>query len=298
MRRHKWIKRSLLALAAVLTLTAAMGYWAFKGTPDYYVRSSLSAQEQSDAAQRALNKIIDTREWANDVWISEERSIQGNIITGANVATRPATTTIAGRPFTVSFTEGELNALFQQWSRNHWEEKIGQYVNDPALILRDGRLILAGTVTDMGAVASFHFYPLIDEQGRLLLTLESVRAGRLPMPEMIYAAQRDRLLAALQLRLPGWQKGAAIAPNGVANDAAVAAHMSQLLIDVMHRTPREPVLFLPFDVDRRAVPVRLTDVQIADGGVTLTVESMTGPDRAALLERIREPSPRITASVQ
>ncbi len=297
--RRKWFKRSLLGLAVVLTAAAAVGYWAFKGTPDYYHRPTLTAAERADAANRAIEKFRQGKEWANDVWVGEHRALLVDSAGGA-ASTSPSTSpaTRPGQSLTISFTETELNAFFQQWSADHWEGKFGQYVKDPAVVLRDGRLIIIGTVIDAGAVISFHFQSRIDAQSRLLLTLESVRAGRLPMPEMMYAAQRDRLLAALESRLPGWQQDATIAPNGVANDAAVAAHMSQLLIDVMHRAPREPVLFLPFDVDGRAVPVRLTDVQITDGDVTLTVESMNAEDRAALLERIREPAPTVTASAQ
>ena len=293
MRRRRWIKRSLLAIAAVLTGAAALSYWAFKGTPDYYHRPQLSPQERADAADRADEKIIRTRYWANELWAQEQR----DIVDGAGATTAAATRTRAAQSYTVSFTENELNAFFEKWS-NSWEARYANRVKDPAVVLRDDRIILLGTVSEIGAIASFHFQPLIDDQGRLRLTLESVRAGRLPMPEMIWAAQRDRLVAGLQQRLPAWQSKATIAPNGVANREAVAAHMSKLLFDVLARRPREPVLFLPFEDDGRAVPVQLTSVRITDGELTLTVESMPPADRAALLERIREPVPGATASAQ
>ena len=294
-RRRRWIKRSLLAIAVVLTGAAALSYWAFKGTPDYYQRPQLSAQERSDAANRAIQKFGNTKEWANNLWVTEQRTINE----GAPASTNPATTQAGRQPLTVSFTEHELNAFFQDWSPTFgWGDKLAPYVKDPALALREDRIILVGTLVDVGAIASAHFQPLIDGQGQLRLTLESVRAGRLPMPEMIWAAQRNRLVAALQQRLPAWQSKATIAPNGVANRAAVAAHVSKLLLDVLARRPREPVLFLPFEDDGRAVPVRLTSVRVTDGELTLTVESMTPADRAALLDRIREPVPAATASAQ
>ena len=296
-RRRKWIKRSLLGIAVVLTAAAALSYWAFKGTPAYYQRPQLSAQERADAATRAEQKFIRTREWANDLWAGEQRSL---VAGQGGSATKPATfaaTARAGEPFTVSFTEHELNAFFEKWSKS-WEQRYQQHVRDPAVVLRDGRIILLGTLVDAGTIASFHFRPLVDDADQLRLTLESVRAGRLPMPEMVWAAQRDRLVAGLQRRLPAWQRGATIAPNGVANADAVAAHMSKLLLDVLERRPREPVLFLPFEDDGRAVPVRLTDVRVAEGELTLTVEPMTPADRAGLLDRIREPVTAQTASVQ
>ena len=296
-RRRKWIKRSLLGIAVVLTAAAALSYWAFKGTPAYYHRLQLSDAERADAADRAEKKFIRTKEWANDLWVGEERSLAAGQGRDATNPGAQATTAAAGQPFTVSFTEHELNAFFEKWSKS-WEQRYQQHVRDPAVVLRDGRIILLGTLVDVGTIASFHFQPLIDDANQLRLTLESVRAGRLPMPEMVWSAQRDRLVAALQRRLPAWQQGATITPNGVANRNAVAAHMSKLLFDVLERRPREPVLFLPFDDDGRAVPVRLTDVRIAEGELTLTVEPMTPADRAVLLERIREPVAAQTASAQ
>jgi hypothetical protein len=285
----------LLAIAVVLTGAAALSYWAFKGTPDYYHRPQLSAQERADAANRATQKFLGTSTWANDLQASEHRAILDGA--GAGATTAPATS--PNQSHTVSFSEQELNALFEQWS-SRVEQTYSKHVREPAIALRADRIILVGTVAEMGTVASAHFQPLIDDQGRLLLTLESVRAGRLPMPEIVWAAQRDRAIAALRARLPKWQAGATIAPNGVANADAVAAHLSKLLFDVLARRPREPVLFLPFDPQRpsSAVPVQLTSVRVTDGELTLTVESMPPAARAALLDRIREPVPGATASAQ
>ena len=222
------------------------------------------------------------------------------MIAGApGTTTQPATseTTRQADPFTVSFTQRELNALGDDW-RGEWEHRFEETLNDPVIILREDRIILAGTMTDLGAVASLHLFPRIDEQGQLLLTLESLRAGRLPMPEMLWAAQRDKLVAELRRRLPDWQRDAQIEPNGVVNADAVAAHLSKLLFDVLARRPREPVLFIPVKDEGRAVPVRLTAVQVTEGELTLTVESMTADERTALLDRIREPAPTLTASAQ
>lgn len=294
-RRRKWIKRSLLAVALVLTVAAAVSYWAFKGTPDYYRRPQLTAEQRAEASDRAEKKIIRTKEWANDLWVREHRSI----LASRSGATKPAT--VASRPaeqsLTVSFTERELNTFFEKWS-HLWDEKYRDTITEPAVVLQEDRIILAGTLADVGTVASLHLFPRIDDEGQLLLTLESVRAGRLPMPEMMWGPQRDRAVDALRRRLPGWQENATIEPNGVASSDAVAAHMSKLLFDVLSGTPHEPVLFIPFENDGRAVPVRLTAVRIADGELSLTVEPMTSAQRSALLARIREPSLPVTASVQ
>jgi hypothetical protein len=293
-RAKKLIKRTLLAVAVVLTVAAGLGYWAFKGTPDFYQRPTMTAQERADAADRAVNKFIRTREWANDVWVNEQRAL----LAGKGGATNPAATNPAGHAYTVSFTESELNAFFENWSKTQgWDAKYAKYIRDPEVVLRAERLIIVGTVADVGAVASFHFFPTIDDQGKFRLTLERVLAGRLPMPDMVWSAQREKLVNALQRRLPEWQSKAQIAPNGVANEDAIAADTSKLLFDVLNRRPREPVLFLPFK-EHAAVPVRLTAVHVTDGELSLTVEPMTATERATLLDRIRQPDPSMTAAAQ
>src|SRR3954462_9669164 len=117
-RARKLIMRTLLVVAVVLTAAAALGYWAFKGTPDFYQRPAMTSQERADAADRAVNKLIRTREWANDVWVNEQRALN------PGAATNPAATNPAGHAFTVSFTEGELNAFFENWSKTQgWDAK-------------------------------------------------------------------------------------------------------------------------------------------------------------------------------
>jgi hypothetical protein len=278
----------LVTLVVLLSVGAGVSYWAFRGTPDFYHKPHLTDQERADAFNEATQKIIRTREWAQDLWTSEQR---------ATAARGQATTapTQPARSYTVSFSEREVNAYLEQISiRDRWDEKYAKYVKDPTVVLRDGRIILAGTVPDIGAVASFHFAPSIDRQGQFRLTLARVLAGRLPMPDVLWSAQRERVEGAIRSRLPEWQRKAQIAPNGVANADAIAADAGKLLLEMLHDRPREPVLFLPFE-EKAAVPVRLTDVDVADGELTFTVVPVTPVERAALLERLREPEAQASA---
>jgi hypothetical protein len=281
----------LVTLIVLLLAGAGVSYWAFKGTPDFYRRPAHSQAEWADAARRAEDKIIHTKEWANDVWVNEQRAINAR-----DVGTSQPSST-SSRSYTASFTEQELNAFFDKWSMTYrWDEKYARYIKDPTIALRDGRIILAGTVPDVGTVASFHFAPAIDDKGQFRLNVARVLAGRLPMPDMVWSAQRERLENAVRSRLPEWQKKAEIAPNGVANADAIAADASKLLLEMLNNRPRRPVLLLPFG--EKAVPVRLTDVKVADGTLSFTVIPVTPAERAALLERVREPEPGATASAQ
>jgi len=286
-RARKVISWSLVTLVVLLLVGAGVSYWAFRGTPDFYHRPQLTDQERADAFSQATQKIIRTREWAQDLWTSEQR---------ATVRGQPTTApTQPSRSYTVSFSEREVNAYLEQISiRDRWDEKYAKYVKDPTVVLRDGRIILAGTVPDIGAVASFHFAPSIDEQGQFRLTLARVLAGRLPMPDVVWSSQRERVERAIRSRLPEWQQKAQIAPNGVANADAIAADAGKLVLEMLHDRPREPVLFLPFEA-KAAVPVRLTEVKVADGELAFTVLPVTPAERAALLERVREPEAQASA---
>jgi hypothetical protein len=279
-----------VALLVLLLAGAGLSYRAFKGTPDFYQRPQLSDRERADAFNEATQKIIRTREWAQDVWTNQQRALTRD--PAAAAPTQPV------QAYTVSFSEREVNAYVEQISiRDRWDEKIGKYVKDPTVALRDGRIILAGTIPDLGTVASVHFAPTIDEQGRFQLKLARVLAGRLPMPPIVWSGQRERVENAIRSRLPEWQSKAQIDANGIANAAAIAADAGKLLLETLHDRSREPVLFLPFK-DRAAVPVRLTDVKVADGALSFTVMPVTPAERAALMERLREPEPGATASDQ
>jgi hypothetical protein len=91
----------------------------------------------------------------------------------------------------------------------------------------------------------------------------------------------------LQAALPSLQRNAQLQKDGSANTDAMAAAMAKLFLHVLADEPGEPVLFLPVG-DKRAVPVRLTDVRIADKTLSLTVKPLNAKERGALIERIRD----------
>ena len=71
----------------------------------------------------------------------------------------------------------------------------------------------------------------------------------------------------------------------------MAATLSQLLFNVADKQVAEPVLFLPLADRGHAVPVKVAEVAIEEGKLTLLVEPLTAPQRADLLARIRSPQP-------
>ena len=284
----KWIKRLVVftvGLVLVLGLAAAgMYYFAVRGTPEWWQRPKVSAEEQAAAANRADQKIMQT--------LSEVREMDAAArAEGAPadpddrrpVATQPA------RKLKVTFTEGELNGFFNKWDRLYrLTETYKAHLTDPGVVLHEGRLLVAGDSPKYGTVLSLHFDAKLTDAGKLDLRLSKALMGRLPAGwalENYRKVVRDKLIS----KLPELQRKAELRADGSANSEAVLAAMAKLFLHVLANEPGEPVLFLPLSEQDRSLPVKLTDIEIKDKNLTLTVMPLNRTERAALLERIREP---------
>lgn len=279
--KRKTIRRLWISLAAVTGIVLAVAVICLNllyGTPEWYQPQAMTAEQREAAAQRATSKLAMVQNVAAQVRADERAALRDS-------STAPAPGSI-----TVSFTDDEINAFFEKWSA--WQSVRASYQRfliDPRIVLRTGRMILAGRLKDIDAVASLHFEPRIDPQGRLSLKLAKIQGGKLPLPEATIRQYQHRAADAVQRRMPLWRRQASIDPTGVANSSAISAAMGQLLIDVLNDRSSEPVLFLPL-VEKGSIPVRLTEVRIDDHALTLTVQPMTPPQRAELLEKIRDGS--------
>jgi uncharacterized protein YpmS len=272
-RKHKWLRRTLLAVAVVVTVViggALVALWLVRAEPTFYRPVELTAEQREAAAQRATNKLATIQNQAARLHAASN--------------TRP----VSPDEITVSFTADELNSFFDKWSNfQNWKASYQPYLDDPVVILQDGRIIFAGRVKELNLVASIHFEPKIDENGQLDLELVRVLGGRLPLPESMIGTYKDRLVASLRQKLPMWQASAAIDANGAANPSAIAASATKLLFHVLNHEPTEPVLYLPVMAQKGSVPVRISDVRIEAQTLTLRVRPMTRQQQVALIERIR-----------
>ena len=119
------------------------------------------------------------------------------------------------------------------------------------------------------------------------MDLAGVSAGRLPLPEAVWAKWRDRLVSSMRQRIPQWRSSARMDPSGAANFSAVAASLSRMLADVADGRAADPILFFPLADGGSSVPVRVTDLAVTDHALRLVVQPLTSAERAALLQRIR-----------
>ena len=293
----------VLACVLVLLVIAAVAFeYMRRQRPQWYaeVSAAMDPQKQADAARRAQNKMSETVNWAASRQAAEaRRRHEGTDGAGASAAPgRPATAPAATRPaaLTVTFTQEELNALFAKWSGEfEWEQTYGRYLANPAVVIHEGRLILAGTMKDVDTVVSLHFNPTVTPQGRLDVELERVMAGRAWMPQALFDKYRQQLVTRVTAALPAHRKAAEARADGSVNEATVSATMGQLLLDVLNRQPAEPVLFVQGNRGR-SVPVKVNDVAVANDAITLTVEMMTAIEREAFVSRVRETGAARTAS--
>ena len=288
---------ALVAAALVLSAVAAALY---KGTPAWYraaAGDSPTPAQREQLARAAENKMIEAQNWAATVRADAQRArgasagsrAAGGSAAGAAAAGRVATPR-AEASHLIAFSDRELNALFDKWSSLHgWRDKYTVYLEDPRIILQDDRLILAGRMREIGAVASFQFRPRLDGDAKLHLDLVRVAGGKLPLPEGVWAKWRDQIVQSARRHLPRWRAQARIDSSGAANQPMMAATLSRLLFAVAAKQPAEPVLFLPLAGQKDSVPVKVSDLLVETGTLTLRVEPLSPAERTALLNRIRAP---------
>jgi type II secretory pathway pseudopilin PulG len=192
-------------------------------------------------------------------------------------------------PLSITFSQEDLDAFFDQCNAQFgWIDDGGPDDPSAGVVLEGDRLILAITPADGGSVFSVQFQPkLVD--GNLIVPVVRVQKGMLPVPAALWHAWRDGMVAQLRKQLPAAAAHAAIESDGSGNDALIQAETLRLLIDALQDRPAEPIVFFPYiqDFRRHFLPVRLTQIDIADHALSLSAQPLNRDEAAALVERIR-----------
>ncbi len=288
----KWFKRILALLLVVAVGAAALlatSYYLIRRTPSWYRPQAMNSQEMEAAANRAFNKVAAIHNMADES-AALESSSQWSRDHGQSPASRPSV-----QPITVTFTQDELTAFILRWSTLN-SDRVETYISGPQFALRDGQIIFGGQISELGQFGALHVEPSLDDAGLLHLDIAEIRAGQLRVPRSLVESRLTKVRATLQQWLPEWQRTAKIDAGG-ANNEAVKAAMTELLLNTLGEKPSQPFFFMPIG-DRKTVPVKLTHVKIADGSITLTVEPLRGADRKTALDSIREPYGTPTAQNQ
>jgi len=282
-----WLKRIIVTVAIVTIVMVLVAIYLLRGSPDWYARATLTAEERALLASEAEGTLLRAREFAASARAAEARS-----------ATNPAMSAIPTEPMNVDFSQEAINSIVEKWGGiRNWRAGYEQYVRDPVLIFRKDRIILAGLVKDFGAVVSLHFAPKVTEKGELRLDLVKVLGGNLPMPESMYANYRDKITGGLQRKLAVWQRGAEIEPDGTANEAATSASLARLMLAALNSQPTDAVLFLPLGTgDDGSVPMKVTEILVADQKLSMTIRPLSSDERKGVAQRLKQP-PTATVAV-
>lgn len=271
------LKGMLLIIALLLVgaiITTAVGWHYLRGMPSYY-----KAYKWTEEQRRALNRQTD-----NKLALAEDQALKA---ASREIKARNAGQTLATahEPIKVVFSEEELNAVIR---RPDVEDVFSKYVEDPGIYLNDGQIILAGKVKDYGYLISFYFEPKIDDQGKLKLSLIKTLGGRLSVPRSALSGKFDDLRALLEKHLPDWQRQAKMdSRTGGCNSGTIKSTMGKLALSIMADRPAEPLVFLPSM--NGALPLRLTDVQVKDQELSLTLLPLTPEQRRQALDEVKKP---------
>jgi hypothetical protein len=278
---RKFLKRLVFVaglLFLALVFLAGLTFYMARRHPAIYKPYIFTAIDQRRIAKQAAEKFNAARAMAQALRAQEAR--QQNGLTDVPATQAPPVSASQ----TLEFDEEEVNAFLQE----HGKATFEQYVKEPGIFLREGQIILAGEVKELGSVLSFHFEPEIDEKGRLKLSLVSSNIGRVSLPRAVLDSKLEKVQTALKQRLPGWQRSAKMDATGQANDDTVKAAMAKLLLNTLDDLPSEPVVFTPAD-DHKALPLLLREVEVKDKKLVLTLLPMNPAERQAAFEKIRQP---------
>jgi hypothetical protein len=279
-----WTKRLLAALAIILfaiIIFCAGGIMLFKGTPDFYA-VEVAPEKVAEAARRAESKLALTQNWAA---MLNGDSVRASLAQHAGSHT-PATRVTDEHEILIS--QDELNALFAKWSGMYgWQARYNEWIEQPRIVLRDQKLILAAQVKEVGAVVSFHFVPSLDQNGQLHLELAQVMAGRLPLPDAVWDSYKTKMLASLNKWIPIWQQTAKIDPQGAANQHAMFVTLGRLMLNASNHQPADPILFLPLVEGSKSVPVKLMQVGIDADTLEMKVRRLTPGETQTLAQSLR-----------
>ncbi len=170
-------------LFTTIIVVLVIGYAMLRSAPQFYRRAKLSPEQAAAAAENAERTINAARQ-----------KVAAGMHPQRQNATNPS---IAVEPLTMTFSAAELNSFFDKWAEvSGWKAHWQPYLNDPEVFLGDGRVILAGDLKEVKTLVSLHFRPELDEKGQLRLNLVKVLGGRLPLPDMVLAPQKEKLESA------------------------------------------------------------------------------------------------------
>lgn len=293
MKKFLKIAAVVVLLLVVAAVGAGLYVWrGVKAVPAFYERKPLDGQERLAAIESVERKVLNLQGVLDRAYARGQAAADGNLPATQSADGVIDDPTGAGgdddEPIAVAFTGPELDTYFRKWlEESGYSARLGQYMSDPRIAVVDGRVVLAGQMSEYDAIVSLHFLPSVDEQGAVRLKLDGIYAGRIALPNMAFEKFRVQTVAALEERMPQFRQAADITPEGFANEAAILASSQGQLIELFDGREIEPLIaFLPLP-GRGFVAARVSELSVNEEELVLGVTLLDAAQRADLLEQIR-----------
>ncbi len=194
-------------------------------------------------------------------------------------------------PTTITLSEEEVNAFISHNIEVFYPElqrRFAPFIDDFGVFFSEGQIILAGRLPELGYVVSFYVQPEIDTKGQLHLTLAKILGGRLPLPQAVLAPHLRKLDNYLTRNMPAWRRRAGSYPSGSIDGDGAATAMGQLLLNSLRNEGADPILCIPiWDNKHTFMPVRLTQIKVAEETLTVTVAPLTPQERQAFFAKVK-----------
>ena len=99
---------------------------------------------------------------------------------------------------------------------------------------------------------------------------------------------QQKIRDALIDNLPDLQDRAKVFHDGTANRYAVETSLTELLLSCFDERPADPTIFLPAEAQSMslAVPVRLTQIQVGEGTLSMSVRPLDPTELAHVLPNL------------
>jgi hypothetical protein len=120
--------------------------------------------------------------------------------------------------------------------------------------------------------------------------LSHIYNGRLPVPLTLLQRPRQNLQISLENSLPDWQLASGIGGDGLGNSSAATTAAAELLLAGLTDRSANAVFLIPCAVGdlRKTVPLRITELTIADRQMTITLAPLEESELRSLLSKISQ----------
>ncbi len=272
-KRKKWLKRIGLSLVVIVLLGGLVGlvmYQRADKVPDWYTRAQTIPDDPAVESRTAAK----LQNWASKVSAGD-----------------PQTKTSDDRQFTVVLTADDINRLIVKWSKSAgFEEKMSRYVRNVRVRIADDAITIAGQYVEYDKVVSVILKPQADGSGYAQLKLDSMRIGEQPLPLVVLNDKQARLSGNVAKQAQSVVHKLKIDDHSVASRATADLYYTSLAAELFAGKSADAYAFVGrlsgFSTDD-PLAARVRAIDMRDGELTLTLESLDDTARTALLDKLR-----------